>query len=306
LRSLQKDIQFMAIHYSTLRNWRFDDTVDRYAARDCMLYALSLGYGSDPLDESELPFVHEEGTLVVPTLLATVGAPGAWARDPGTGIDWLKILHGEHRMHFHRPLQPQAALRSSTRISHVVDKGAGKGALVITRREISDAVSGLPVATIDHTSFCRADGGFSEGSAGTDEAPAPLAKTPETAPDAVVLLDSLPQSALLYRLNGDLNPIHILPGMARQAGFDRPILHGLCTFGMAARAVLRACSPQRPERLRSFGLRFSAPFFPGETLRVEMWRRQDAVLFRALSEERGVVVLSNGVAGFGEPDAGSI
>lgn len=282
----------MAIDYQNLRNWKFEDRVDRYSARDCMIYALGLGYGSDPANESELRYVHEEETAVVPTFLATIGAPNGWAADPATGIDWLKILHGEHRMTFHAPLAPAGAVRSQTRVTRVVDKGASKGALVVTVRDISDAESGAPLATVEHVSFCRADGGFGPG----DASPEALPATPEREPDQVVLLPTLPQQALLYRLNGDLNPVHALPHMARAAGFDRPILHGLCTYGMAARALLQACGCSASQRLGTIAARFSAPFFPGETLRVEIWRDGDSLQFRAVADERDTVVLSNGVA----------
>ncbi|MCD0501436.1 MaoC family dehydratase [Bordetella petrii] len=282
----------MAIQYERLRNWRFDDRTDHYSARDSILYALTLGYGSQPTDEDDLRFVHEQDTLAVPTRLAVVGAPGAWATHPDTGIDWVRLLHGEHRMTFHAPVRAEAAIVSKTRVTHVVDKGADKGALVVTAREISDAAGGQPLATIEHVSFCRADGGFGPG----DEPLPALPATPDGPPDHVVPVPSLPQAALLYRLNGDLNPIHALPAMAAKAGFDRPILHGLCTYGMAARALIKTWCPVEPARMRSFAVRFSAPMYPGETLRVETWRRGASVHFRAVAHERGAVVLNNGVA----------
>lgn len=283
----------MAINYHNLRAWKFADRVDHYTARDCMIYALGLGYGSDPADQHALRFVHEDDTAVVPTFLATIGAPNAWAADPASGIDWVKILHGEHRMTFHGPLAANGAVCSKTGVSRVVDKGPGKGALVVTVRDITDAASGRLLATVEHVSFCRADGGFGAG----DAAPDALPVTPASPPDQVVLLASLPQSALLYRLNGDLNPIHVLPDMARKAGFERPILHGLCTYGMAARALLQAYAPAAPERLSSIAARFSAPFYPGETLRVEIWEDGPRLQFRALAQERNTVVLSHGLAG---------
>ncbi|WP_144640436.1 MaoC family dehydratase [Bordetella genomosp. 13] len=288
----------MPIDYENLRSWHFEPRVDRYATKDAMLYALSLGYGNDPCREDELPFVHETGTLAVPTLLATIGAPGAWATDPRTGIDWLRILHGEHRMRFHRAVRAEDALRSRTRVSHVVDKGAGKGALVVTTRDITDAATDAPVATIEHVSFCRSDGGFGRGDAPLPPLPAPPEDRP---PDSEVALQTIPQAALLYRLNGDYNPIHILPAKAREAGMPRPILHGLCSYGMAARALVRACCDQQPERLRAIALRFSAPVLPGETLVVRIWRDGRTAYFQARVRERDLVVLNNGVAEIDAP-----
>ncbi|HYG44635.1 MAG TPA: MaoC/PaaZ C-terminal domain-containing protein [Bordetella sp.] len=282
----------MAIQYERLRNWHFDDRTDCYSTQDSILYALTLGYGSQPTDEDDLRFVYEQDTLAVPTRLAVVGAPGAWTAHPDTGIDWVQLLHGEHRMTFHAPVGAQAAVTSKTRVTRVIDKGAGKGALVVTTRNILDAGNGQPLASIEHVSFCRADGGFGQG----DEPLAPLPAVPDGPPRHTVLIPSLPQAALLYRLNGDLNPIHALPAMAAKAGFERPILHGLCTFGMAARALLKTCCPTDPARMRSFSVRFSAPMYPGETLRVEIWRHATSVHFRAVAHERGAVVLNNGIA----------
>jgi len=290
----------MAIDYHTLKQWRFDTDVCAYTENDCIRYALSLGIAADPLDERELPYVHEAATRVVPTFLATVGAPGAWATDPRTGIDWMRILHGEHRMTFHGVPPAAGAVVSQTRVSRVVDKGAGKGALVVTERQVSDQATGALLATVEHVSFCRADGGFAagvDGGAAGDAAPLPLPAVPERAPDMVMSMPTLPGAALLYRLNGDRNPIHVLPAAAREAGFDRPILHGLCTFGMAARAVLRLACDDVPARLASIAARFSAPVMPGETLRAELWQEADAVRFRVVAAERGIVVLSHGVAG---------
>ena len=245
----------MAIDYQRLRAWTFDDRVDRYTARDCMIYALGLGYGGDPLDEAELRYVHEQDTAVAPTFLATVGAPNGWAADPATGIDWLRILHGEHRMAFHA-LPAQAEVRSRTRVTRVVDKGAGKGALVVTAREISDAGSGQPLATVEHVSFCRADGGFGAG----DEPPPALPAPPERAPDESVLLPTLPQQALLYRLNGDLNPVHAVPRMAREAASTGPSCMGCAPMawpaarwrGPAARAASAWPASPRAFPRRSF------------------------------------------------------
>lgn len=286
----------MAIDYHRLRSWAFFDQISNYAANDNIRYALSLGFGTDPMDEADLPFVFEEGLSVVPTFLATVGAPGAWASDPGTGIDWMQILHGEHRMRFFAVPAASGAVRSQTRVSRVVDKGAGKGALVVTERRIEDQASGELLATVEHVSFCRADGGFSSASTPGDAPPEPLPAVPERAPDMIMSMPTQPSAALLYRLNGDRNPIHALPAAARQAGFERPILHGLCTYGMACRALLQQACGGDPSRLASLSVRFSSPFVPGETLRVEMWRGEGQVRFRALADERNVVVLSHGVA----------
>lgn len=286
----------MAIDYRNLKQWDFFEQVSHYAENDCIRYALSLGIGSDPLDEDDLKYVHEDELRVVPTFLATVGAPGAWASDPRTGIDWMQILHGEHRMRFHGALPATGAVRSTTCVSRVVDKGAGKGALVVTERSITNQDNGELLATVEHVSFCRADGGFATTDMPGDAPPDALPPVPQGKPDMVIEMATLPSAPLLYRLNGDRNPIHVLPGAARKAGFDRPILHGLCTYGMAARAVLKHACGDNPSRLASLAARFSAPVIPGETLRAEMWHAGDQVRFRVVASERDVIVLNHGVA----------
>lgn len=296
----------MAINYDSLRQWHIADQRNRYGADDCIRYALSLGMGADPLDEADLRYVLEsENMSVMPTWLACVGAPGAWASDPGTGIDWMQILHGEHRMRFHAPLPPEGEVLSQTRISRVVDKGAGKGALVVTERRANNAATGQLLATVEHVSFCRADGGFSSTAQPGDCAPQALPAVPEREPDAMMDMATLPSAALLYRLNGDRNPIHAQPSAARAAGFDRPILHGLCTFGMAARALVRMACGSDHARLVSIAARFSAPVFPGDTLQARLWfeRHGDAsqTRFSVWARERDRMVLSHGVADIRKP-----
>ena len=282
----------MTIDYDTLKNWPIPDQLSRYDERDCMLYALGLGYGQDPLDASELPFVFERGLRVVPSLFTVIGAPGAWATDPGTGIDWMQILHGEHRMTVHALPPTQGTLRSVTRVARIVDKGPGRGALVITERAISDHATGQPLATIEHTSFCRADGGIGH----SDTAPSALAPAPPTPPHQQLSMQTAPSAALLYRLNGDRNPIHADPLAARAAGFERPILHGLCTYGMACRAVLKMCCDNDASRLATFSLRFSAPFMPGDALRIDVWQDGATVRFEGWVDGTNKRVLSHGNA----------
>lgn len=291
------------IHYDTVKQWPFGEDISAYGVDDCIRYALSLGMAADPFDEDELRFVLEDGIRVLPTLLATVGAPGAWASNPATGIDWLQILHGEHRMRFFGALPASTRVRSRTRVSGIVDKGAGKGALVTTVREVSDADSGRPLAHVEHVSFCRADGGYTEGGAPSDAPLQPLPAAPVRAPDAQLEMPTQRNAALLYRLNGDRNPVHAVPAAWRQAGFDQPILHGLCSYGMAARGLVKLACGNDPARLESIAARFSAPVYPGETLVLSQWRDGASVHFEVYAKERGLKVLSHGVATVAAPAA---
>ena len=184
---------------------------------------------------------------------------------------------------------------TKSRVEEIVDKGEGRGALLYIARDVFDADTDAPIATIRRTTFARGDGGFG-GPSGPVRQPHPI---PERDPDIVCDLPTLPQQALIYRLNGDSNPLHIDPDVAREAGFDRPILHGLCTFGVAGHAVLKTLCGYDPARLKRIDVRFSAPVFPGETIRTEMWVDGPQISFRARIVGRDAVVLNNGLAEVG-------
>jgi acyl dehydratase len=280
----------MTIDYDTLMNWRFPPVHQTLTKQDCILYALGIGLGGDPLDPAQLRFVYEEGLAAVPTMAVVLAYPGFWVKDKATGIDWVKVVHGEQAITIHHPLPVEAKLIGRSRVTGIVDKGAGRGAIIYSERQITDAGSGALYATLAMSTFCRGDGGFG-GPSGPSWT---VHLIPERAPDAVCDLPTLPQQALLYRLNGDTNPLHADPAVASAAGFARPILHGLCTLGVAGHALLRTICAYDPARLRSLALRFSAPVFPGETIRTEMWRDGAVVSFRARVVERDVVVLNNG------------
>jgi acyl dehydratase len=257
-----------------------------------MLYALGVGLGHDPLNAEELAFVYEKNLKVLPSMAAVLGYVGFWARDLDTGIDWVKLVNGEQGFVLHRPLKPEGVVIGRQRITEVVDKGAGKGALVYTERKITDTASGDLIATVTQTSFCRGDGGFG----GPPRETPPPHPIPERAPDAVCDLGTRPEAALIYRLSGDRNPLHAEPAVAKAAGFERPILHGLATFGVAGHAVLKAMCGYDPDKLAAFSCRFSGPVFPGETIRTEMWRDGAVVSFRSRVIERDVVAINNGRA----------
>ena len=290
----------MAIDYRRLHDWPFGEVEQTYDEMDSMLYALGVGYGHDPMDERQLRFVYEKDLLAVPTLAVVLATPGFWVKDPNSGVDWVKVLHGEQSLTLHRPLPTAGTVIGRSRVVGIVDKGRGKGAIIVQQRTLHDKASGQLLATLDHLTFARGDGGFSEipgnGPAGGDPAPAAKPATPETPPQIVCELPTLQQAALIYRLCADRNPLHAEPAVARAAGFDRPILHGLASYGVAAHAILRSCCDYDPSRLRSIGLRFSGPVFPGETIRTEIWRDGTRVQFRARVVERDALVLSHGIA----------
>jgi hypothetical protein len=210
-----------------LRNWRFEPVHQRYDARDTILYALGVGLGHDPLDGRQLRFVYEADLQALPTMAVVLGSPGFWVKDPATGVDWMRVLHGEQHLVLHRPVPAAATVVGNTRVTLLVDKGEGRGALMHTERTIDDAVSGAPIATARSVSFLRADGGFASRGQRSDDPPAARPPTPESPPRYVCDLGTRPEAALVYRLCGDLNPVHADPAVAAGAGFCRPILRDL-------------------------------------------------------------------------------
>lgn len=283
----------MPLNYHNLMSFRFEERIHSYGPKDCILYALGVGLGADPMDDGQLQFVYERELRALPTLGVTLALPKPWVQRPETGITWRKMLHGEQGLVIHRPIASQGVLEARTRIEEIVDKGPEKGAIIYISRSVSDQQTGQPVCTATHTLFCRADGGFG----GTNTEARPAAAVPEREPDLLVDLPTLPQAALIYRLSGDPNPLHADPAVAREAGFARPILHGLCSFGVAGHALLRAVGGYRADALRAIRARFSSPVYPGETLRTEIWDQGSGQFaFRCRVVERDSVALNNGSA----------
>jgi acyl dehydratase len=284
------DKAVMPINYDKLLALKIPEVAQAYTEKDAILYALGLGLGRDPIDEDELPFVYEKNLKLLPTFAAVLGWPGFWLRDLDTGIDWVKVVAGEQGLVLHRPLTPRGTVIGRTRVTEIIDKGAGKGAHVYSERALIDGASGETIATVTQTTVCRGDGGFG----GPARAAPAQHAIPERAPDLICDRGTRPEAALIYRLSGDPNPLHADPAAAKAAGFPRPILHGLATFGIACHAILRCLCDHDPGLLRAISGRYSAPVFPGETIRTEMWRDGPIVSFRARVVERDVIALNNG------------
>jgi acyl dehydratase len=282
----------MAIDYETLLNWRFEPIEQDYKDKDTILYALGVGLGSEVTDESQLRYVYEENLAALPAMATVLGYPGFWLKDPRTGVDWKQVLHGEQFLKIHIPLPATGKVVGENRVTKLIDKGEGRGAVMFVERSLFDVASGDLLCTLSATTMLRGDGGFG-GPSGSVPKPHRL---PTTEPELTCDLPTLQQAALIYRLSGDRNPLHIDPQVARLAGFERPILHGLSTYGVVCHAVIRSVCNYQPERLRSFDVRFSSPVYPGETIRTEMWVDGNVVSFRARVVERDVVVLNNGRA----------
>lgn len=282
----------MALDHNRLMNWSFKDVVRHYDDKDTILYALGVGVGGDPIDPRQLRFVYEKNLHAFPTMPIVLGMTDTgFLTDPSVGIDLRKMLHGESSLAIHAPLSPVGAIISRMRIVDIVDKGADKGALLYFERGIRDAGSGFPLATERGCFVLRGNGGFSGEARKT---PSPRG-VPDRTPDHVCTLPTLPQGALLYRLTGDRNPLHADPSVAKGVGFDRPILHGSCTYGIAGHALLKVLCDYDPKRFLRMDVRFTAPVLPGETIQTEIWLEQPgSALFRCKVVERNRVVLDNG------------
>lgn len=282
----------LAIEYEKLLTLKFPEVEHTYTSKDCILYAIGVGVGLNPINDNELPFVYEKNLKVLPTQAVILGHPGFWIRDLDTGLDWVKIVHGEQSFILHQPLAANATIVGRTRLIEIVDKGRGKGVLLYLERRISDKKTGDLIGIIGQTIFCRGEGGFG----GAKRSLPPPHLIPQREPDLICDLPTRPEAALIYRLSGDFNPLHVDPAVAKAAGFERPILHGLATFGVAGHALLKLICNYNPNRLRSVAGRFSAPVFPGETIRTELWIDGTIISFRCYSLEQNVMVLSNGRA----------
>jgi acyl dehydratase len=279
----------LAINYDQLMGRPFADITRSYGWRDSVLYALGLGVGTDPVSEDELRYVYEKDLQALPTMAVTLGHPGFWISAPDTGIDFRKVVHGEQSLVVHTPLPAEGVLIARNKVEEIIDKGEGRGMIMRVRRDLINQATGILQSTQTLSMFCRGDGGFG-GPAVATAAPVAI---PERPPEQSVTRFIPPQSALIYRLSGDLNPLHADPAVARAAGFERPILHGLATFGVAGFALLAA---EPGKSLREISCRFTAPVFPGESLRTDIWEQDGMTLFRCTVLERNQVVLNNGRA----------
>jgi len=280
----------MALNPDKLLQHQFPKVQQTYTEKDCILYALGVGLGGDPLDPDHLRFVYEENLQVLPSQAVMLAHPGFWAKEEATGLDWVKVLQAGQEIIMHKPLPPAATVEATNRITEVTDKGARIGAYILSERTVCDAHTGEAYCTLITSILARGDGGF-----GTERRTRLKSDIiPSRTADYVCDLATLPQQALLYRLSGDFNPLHASPEIARSAGFKAPILHGLCTLGVLTHALLKTCCDYDPTRFKHMRLRFSAPVYPGETIRTEIWREGGHLAFRCKSLEQDKLVINNG------------
>ncbi len=279
----------MALDYDKLMSTVENDLHFSYREADTILYALSVGMGRDPLDRRELEYVYEQGDALktMPTL-ASVLVPEMFP--VGLGWDYSQILHGEQRLKLYRPLPPAADLLVNKRVVDAFDRGPKLGALILLEAEGRLAADDTVLFTLGCTIVARGDGGFG----GPKGRGIPPHRPPKREPDLSCDIETRRDQALLYRLTGDRNPLHADPARARAVGFDRPILHGLCTFGVACKAILQTICDFDYTLIEEFDARFSAPVLPGDTITTDMWQDGNVVSFSCSVKDRDAVVLRNG------------
>jgi len=281
----------MALSYDQLTALKAIGQTYSYTDRDVMLYAYGIGLGADPMDEKELAFVNEAYFTERPLkVVPTFASVAAWGASPGDmQLNRVMVVDGERDITFHKPLPVAARITADSSVLGVYDKGKDKG-LVIRHQTVLKDNSGAPLATLVASRFARGDGGIGGPSDGQPE-PHPI---PQRAPDRTVDITTRPDQALIYRLCGDRNPLHSDPEFARRAGFPRPILHGMCTYGITCRAVLQTYADYDPLAFRQHAVRFSSPVFPGETVSVDLWKDGHVISFEARVKSRDVTVIKNG------------
>lgn len=278
----------MSLNYDYIMNYNFGVIRQHLTKRDAALYALSCGLGADPMDDNQLDFVDYDRDLkILPSMPVVLANRSGFMADAKTGIDFVQVVHGEQAVEIFAPIPTGVEITGRTKVTAIADKGAGRGAVMTMQRDILGPDDTLLARTTAGV-FLRGNGGFG-GSSGPAEA---RPRLPESPPDHIITLPTRPEQALYYRFNGDDNPLHASPKFAAAAGFPRPILHGLCTFGVITHALIKIMGHYNPAALKTFGCRFSSPIFPGESIETQIWA---SGAFRARAVERDVIIASNGI-----------
>jgi acyl dehydratase len=266
-----------------------------WTSKDALLYAVGVGAGlGEPLNELEFTTENSEGITqqVLPTYAVLI-SQASTGRSLGD-FDRALLVHAEQSFELHRPLPASGTVRTVATVTGIYDKGSG--ALAVTESQAVDAASGEPLVTARGSTFIRGEGGF-----GGDRGPRDDWTLPDRAADHVVTYETRPEQALIYRLSGDRNPLHVDPKFAARGGFSRPILHGLCTYGVTGRALLHTLCGSDPARFLAMSGRFSHPVYPGESLAVSMWLPDNGggeALFQTATEN-GTIVIDRGRLRFG-------
>ena len=275
-----------------LKGHRFAAVEQSYGERDTILYALGLGIGHAPCSSTQLRYVQGDRVVAVPTMAAVVASPTEWMRDESWGIDWTQLVALSHQLEVFRTIPVAATVRSHVTVTDVLDRGASKGAVIHWERELVDASTGMTLAVLRAKALARNNGGFG----GPLAPPRTSDEVPGEPPEVTLQWPTQPMQGLLYRMSGDLNPLHSDPMVAEAAGFQRPILHGLCTLGICGFVLGAPFGGGEDAPLRAISGRYCGVVYPGETLLIEAWGEPSRIRFRCRVYERNVVVVEQGTA----------
>ena len=279
----------MPINYDEIMSLKSENIEISYTDKDSILYGLGVGLGNDPMNMDELKYVYENGQIALPSMATNFQYHSSLLMS--ANLNFIMVVHGEQKLSIINPIPVSGEFVADMKVINCFDKGASKGAIVELETTVKLKSDGTEICKLISTTFARGDGGF-----GGPESPPQKVYEPEGTPDIVDEITTKPDQALIFRLSGDYNPLHSDPNFAKAAGFPKPILHGLCTYGVACRSIVKTACDKDVKKLKSFNCRFSSPVFPGETIVTEMWKNGNVINFQSKVKERDKIILKNGVS----------
>ena len=279
----------MTINYDEIMNLTSENVEISYSDKDSILYSLGIGLGNDPMNLNELKYVYENSQSVLPSMATNFQYHSPLLLK--TNINFIMVVHGEQRLSITNALPVSGDFIANAKVIGCYDKGPARGAIIEVETTVKNKKDNEEICKLVSTTFARGDGGF-----GGPDSPKKEIFIPDGEPDYVSEVSTKPDQALIFRLSGDYNPLHSDPNFAKAAGFEKPILHGMCTYGIACRSLVNEICENDASKLKRFDCRFSSPVYPGETIITEMWKKDKMVYFNSKVKERDRIVLKNGVS----------
>lgn len=279
----------MTINYDEIMNLTSENVEISYSDKDSILYSLGIGLGNDPMNLNELKYVYENSQSVLPSMATNFQYHSPLLLK--TNINFIMVVHGEQRLSITNALPVSGDFIANAKVIGCYDKGPARGAIIEVETTVKNKKNNEEICKLVSTTFARGDGGF-----GGPDSPKKEIFIPDVEPDYVSEISTKPDQALIFRLSGDYNPLHSDPNFAKAAGFEKPILHGMCTYGIACRSLVNEICENDASKLKRFDCRFSSPVYPGETIITEMWKKDKMIYFNSKVKERDKLVLKNGVS----------
>ena len=279
----------MTINYDEIMNLTSENVEISYSDKDSILYSLGIGLGNDPMNLNELKYVYENSQSVLPSMATNFQYHSPLLLK--TNINFIMVVHGEQRLSITNALPVSGDFIANAKVIGCYDKGPARGAIIEVETTVKNKKNNEEICKLVSTTFARGDGGF-----GGPDSPKKEIFIPDGEPDYVSEVSTKPDQALIFRLSGDYNPLHSDPSFAKAAGFEKPILHGMCTYGIACRSLVNEICENDASKLKRFDCRFSSPVYPGETIITEMWKKDKMIYFNSKVKERDKLVLKNGVS----------